>query len=171
MATHDITALIEAALAGNLAASGTDFTPARTVGDTPASSILAHPADKGTGTRVIGYDPESPEPQDLGIEITVADAGATIASTGILEEAAIAAVNLLPGYRATRHGEGLAIATDPATPFDPEDVAAVIAQWLTRKHGARRLAVRLIFGPPGGRSVILRDLRGQAYAAHKARET
>ncbi len=169
MATQDITALIEAALAGNAPAPSEEFTAATTIGATAASSILAHPADKGTGTRVLGYDPDSPEPQDLGIEIAVADDGATVASTGMLEEGAIEAVNLLPGYRAARHGEGLAISTDAATPFDPEDVAAVIEQWLTRKHGAQRLAVRLIFGPPGGRSVILRDRRGQAYAAHRAR--
>lgn len=169
MATQNITAIIEAALAGNAPAPSRDFTPAMTIGATPASSLLAHPADKGRGIKVLGYDPDSPEPQDLGIEIAVADDGATVASTGALEEGAIEAVNLLPGYRAARHGEGLAIATDAATRFDPEAVAAVIEQWLTRRHGAQRLAVRLIFGPPGGRSVILRDLRGQAYAAHKER--
>ena len=63
------------------------------------------------------------------------------------------------------------IETDSATPFDPEDVAAVIAQWLAAKYGVEQFAVRLIFGPPGGRSVFLRDLRGQAYAVHRERRS
>jgi hypothetical protein len=169
MAIQDVTALIDAALAGNGPAPEATFTPAKTVGGTAASSFFAHPADKGTGIRVLGYDPDLNEPQDLGIEIAVADTDATIASTGPLEAAAIDAINLLPGYRATRHGEGLAIETDTSVTFDPEDVATIIEQWLTRHAGVQRLAVRLTFGPPGGRSVVLRDLRGQAYATHQQR--
>jgi hypothetical protein len=147
------------------------FTPARTVGGTAASSFLAHPADKGMGIRVLGYDPDLTEPQDLGIEIAIADPEATVATTGILEDAALAAINLLPGYRAERHGEGIAIAINAMTAFDPDAVACVIEQWLIRRYRVQRLAVRLIFGPPGGRSVILRNLRGQAYAVHKERVT
>lgn len=169
MATQDIPTIVTAALAEQSSAGRKDFLAAKSVGGTAASSFVAHPADKGTGTRVLGYDPEPGEPQDLGIEIAVADEGATIASTGPLEVGAIEAINLLPGYRAARHAEGLTIETDGGTPFDPEDVAAVIAQWLTRKYGVRRFAVRLIFGPPGGRSALLRDLRGRAYAVHQQR--
>jgi hypothetical protein len=169
MATRDVLSIVEAALAGNMPARDGNFRPAKTVGGTAASSFFAHPADKGTGVRVLGYDPDLDEPQDLGIEIAVSDPDATVASTGPLEEAAIVAINLLPGYRAMRHGEGLAIATDAATPFDPEDAATVIEQWLRRKYGVQRLAVRLIFGPPGGHSVVLRDLRGQAYATRQQR--
>jgi hypothetical protein len=169
MATQDIAASIDAALAGNTTAPDAAFTPIKQVGGTGTSSFFAHPADKGTGIRVLGYDPDLDEPQDLGIEIAVADTDATVASTGPLEEGAIDAINLLPGYRATRHGEGVAIETDATAAFDPEDVATIIEQWLTRKYGVQRLAVRLTFGPPGGRSVVLRDLRGQAYAARKER--
>ncbi|MCA1725983.1 MAG: hypothetical protein LC748_17385 [Thermomicrobia bacterium] len=61
------------------------------------------------------------------------------------------------------------IETDRATFFDPDTVATVIEQWLAQKYGARKFAIRLIFGPPGGRSVFLRDLRGQAYAIHQQR--
>ncbi len=165
--TEDISAIIAAALAGNAPATPNEFTAARTVGGTAAGSLIAHPADKGTGTKVLGYDPELDEPQDLGIEIAVADAGATVASTGPLEEGAIEAINLLSGYRATRHAEGIAIETASGATFDPDDVATVIEQWLGRKYGVKQFAVRLIFGPPGGRSVILRDLRGQAYAVHR----
>src|SRR4051794_6619243 len=171
MATHDIPAIVAAALAEDAVPAAKEFTAANSVGGTAASSFFAHPADKGTGTKVLGYDPDLEEPQDLGIEIAVADEGATVASTGPLEDGAIAAINLLPGYRATRHGEALAIETDGATPFDPEEVAAVIAQWLTAQYSLQRFAVRLIFGPPGGRSVFLRDLRGQAYAIHQQRES
>ncbi|MHB8647513.1 MAG: hypothetical protein ACYDAR_17155 [Thermomicrobiales bacterium] len=171
MATHDIPAIIAAALAGNAPSAPKAFVAARTVGGTAASSFFAHPADKGTGIKVLGYDPELDEPQDLGIEIADADAGATVASTAPLEEGAIEAINLLPGYRATRHAEGLLIETDAATPFDPEAVATVIEGWLARKYGVQQFAVRLIFGPPGGRSVFLRDLRGQAYAVHQQRAT
>lgn len=169
MPTQDIPSIIAAALAGNAPAAAKEFTAGKTVGGTAASSFVAHPADKGTGTTVLGYDPELDEPQDLGIEIAVADDGATVASTGRLEEGAVEAINLLPGYRAARHAEGLAIETVSGTAFDPDDVAAVIEQWLARKYGVRRFAVRLIFGPPGGRSVFLRDLRGQAYAVHQQR--
>jgi hypothetical protein len=169
MAVQEIAAIIAAALAGNAPSTSADFVAAKSVGGTAASSFVAHPADKGTGTKVLGYDPELAEPQDLGIEIAVADEGATVASTGPLEEGTIEAINLLPGYRATRHADGLLIETDSATPFDPDDVAAVIAQWLAQKYGMQQFAVRLIFGPPGGRSVFLRDLRGQAYAIHQQR--
>ena len=65
----------------------------------------------------------------------------------------------------------MAIETESATPFDPDDVAAVIERWLAEKYWVRQFAVRLIFGPPGGRSVLLRDLRGQAYAIHQQRAT
>jgi hypothetical protein len=169
MTTLDITAIIEAVRAGTEPAHDGAFAPAKTVGGTAASSFLAHPANKGAGIRVLGYDPDLDTPQDLGIEIAIADDNASIASTGMLEQAAIDAINLLPGYRATRHGEGLAIETDTATVFDPDDVATVIHTWLTRTYGVRQLAVRLIFGPPGGRSAILRDLRGQAYTLHRQR--
>ena len=169
MATQDIPAIIAAALAGDAPATPTEFDAAKAVGGTASSSLFAHPADKGTGIKVLGYDPDLTEPQDLGIEIAVADEGATVASTGPLEDGALAAINLLPGYRAVRHAEGVRIETGAATAFDPDDVAAVIAQWLTRKYGVRQIAVRLIFGPPGGRSVFLRDLRGQAYAVHRER--
>jgi hypothetical protein len=169
MATHDIAAIVAAALAGNVSAAPPEFTAEKTVGGTAASSFVAHPVDKGTGIKVLGYDPDLDEPQDLGIEIAVADEGATIASTGPLEAGAIEAINLFPGYRAVRHADGLAIETASGTAFDPEDVAAIIAQWLARKYGVRQFAVRLIFGPPSGRSVFLRDLRGQAYAIHQQR--
>ncbi len=169
MATQDIPAIIAAALAGNAPAVPTEFLAAKMVGGTAASSLFAHPAEKGTGIKTLGYDPDLDEPQDLGIEIAVADAGATVASTGPLENGAIEAINLLPGYRATRHAEGLLIETESATTFDPEDVATVIEQWLAQKYGVQRFAARLIFGPPGGRSVFLRDLRGQAYAVHQQR--
>jgi hypothetical protein len=172
MATQDIPTIITAALASNTPTTiSREFTAAKTVGGTAASSFVAHPADKGMGIKVLGYGPEFDEPQDLGIEIAVADAGATVASTGPLEEDAIEAINLLVGYRAARHAEGLIIETDSATPFDPDDVAAVIAQWLAAQYGVEQFAVRLIFGPPGGRSVILRDLRGQAYAVHRERRS
>ena len=118
---------------------------------------------------MLGYEPDLDEPQDLGIEIAVADDDATVASTGPLEAGALEAINLLPGYRVERHAEGVAIATDAATTFDPEDVAAIIEQWLKQKYDAGQFSVRVIFGPPGGRSVILRDLRGQAYSVHKER--
>ncbi|MGI8856056.1 MAG: hypothetical protein ACR2JW_09910 [Thermomicrobiales bacterium] len=166
---QDIPAIIAAALAGNTTNPAKEFITAKTIGGTAAGSLIAHPADKGTGTKVLGYDPELDEPQDLGVEIAVADEGATVASTGPLEEGAIEAINLLPGYRAARHAEGLTIETDGTTPFDPDDVAAVMEQWLARTYGVKQFAVRLIFGPPGGRSVILRDLRGQAYAVHRER--
>jgi hypothetical protein len=169
MATQDIPAIVAAALAGDAPNAPIEFTAAKSVGGTAAGSLIAHPADKGTGTKVLGYDPDLDEPQDLGVEIAVADVGATVASTGPLEEGAIEAINLLPGYRAARHAEGLVIETDSATPFDPDDVAAIIEQWLTAKYDVAQFAVRLIFGPPGGRSVFLRDLRGQAYAVHKER--
>jgi len=169
VATQDISAIIAAALVGNAPTTRKDFLAAKMVGGTAASSLFAHPADKGTGIKALGYDPELDEPQDLGIEIAVADAGATVASTGPLEEGTIEAINLLPGYRATRHAEGLLIETESAAMFDPEDVATVIAQWLAQKYGVHQFAVRLIFGPPGGRSVFLRDLRGQAYAVHQQR--
>jgi len=169
MATQDVSVIIAAALAGNTPPTPKELVAARTVGGTVASSLFAHPAEKGTGIKTLGYDPDLDEPQDLGIEIAVADAGATVASTGPLEEGAIEAINLLPGYRATRHAEGLRIETDSATTFDPEDVATVIEQWLAHTYGVQQFAVRLIFGPPGGRSVFLRDLRGQAYAVHKER--
>ena len=169
MATQDIPAIITAALTGNAPSAPKDFIAAKSVGGTAASSLFAHPGDKGMGIRTLGYDPELDEPQDLGIEIAVADDGATVASTGPLEEGAIEAINLLPGYRATHHAEGIAIETAGATSFDPEDVATVIEQWLAQKYGVRQFAVRLIFGPPGGRSVFLRDLRGQAYAIHQQR--
>jgi len=169
MATQDVSAIIAAALAGNTPPTPKEFVAARTVGGTAASSLFAHPAEKGTGIKTLGYDPDLDEPQDLGIEIAVADAVATVASTSPLEEGAIEAINLLPGYRATRHAEGLRIETDSATTFDPKDVATVIEQWLTHMYGVQQFAVRLIFGPPGGRSVFLRDLRGQAYAVHKER--
>ena len=165
----DIPSIITAALAGQALTPAADFLAAKRVGGTASSSFVAHPADKGTGTKVLGYDPDLTEPQDVGIEIAVADDGATVASTGPLEDGAIEAINLLPGYRATRHDDALAIATDAATAFDPEAVATVIYEWLTREYGVGRLAVRLIFGPPGGRSVVLRDLRGQAYAVRKQR--
>lgn len=169
MATQDIPLIVTRALTGDAMESPRDFVATKTVGGTAASSFVAHPVEKGTGTKVLGYDPELDEPQDLGIEIAVADEGATIASTGPLEAGAIEAINLLSGYRASRHAEGLAIETARETAFDPEDVAAVIEQWLARKYGVQRFAVRLIFGPPGGRSVFLRDLRGQAYAVHQQR--
>lgn len=169
MAVQDVPAIIAAALAGNAPTADKEFVAAKTVGGTAASSLFAHPADKGTGIKTLGYDPELDEPQDLGIEIAVADEGATVASTGLLEAGAIEAINLLPGYRAARHAEGLVIETDEETTFDPEGVATVIEQWLAQKYGAHQFAIRLIFGPPGGRSVFLRDLRGQAYAVHKER--
>jgi hypothetical protein len=169
MATQDIPLIVTRALADDERAASKDFLAATRVGGTAASSFVAHPADKGTGVKVLGYDPELAEPQDVGIEIAVADEGATVASTAPLEEGAIEAINFLVGYRATRHADGLLIETDSATPFDPDDVAAVIAQWLAQRYGVRQFAVRLIFGPPGGRSVFLRDLRGQAYAVHKER--
>ncbi|GEM_PF-6524203 len=169
MATQDISTIIAAALAGNAPPASKEFVAAKMMGGTAASSLFAHPADKGTGIKVLGYDPELDEPQDLGIEIAVADEGATVAGTGPLEEGAVKAINLLPGYRAARRAEGLVIETDGATTFDPDDVAAIIEQWLTRKYGITQFAVRLIFGPPGGRSVFLRDLRGQAYAVHQQR--
>ncbi len=169
MTRQDIPAIVAAALAGNTSPASKDFVAAKTVGGMAASGLFAHPADKGMGIKALGYDPDLDEPQDLGVEIAVADEGATVASTGPLEEGAIEAINLLPGYRAARHGEGLVIETESATTFDPEDVATVIEQWLAQKYGARQFAVRLIFGPPGGRSVFLRDLRGQAYAVHKQR--
>ena len=169
MATQDVPAIIAAVLAGNVPSALREFVAAKRVGGTAASSLFAHPADKGTGIKALGYDPDLDEPQDLGVEIAVADEGATVASTGPLEEGAIEAINLLPGYRAARHGEGLVIETESATTFDPEDVATVIEQWLAQKYGAHQFAVRLIFGPPGGRSVFLRDLRGQAYAVHQQR--
>lgn len=171
MAIQNIPAIIASALAGNAPTTRKDFVAVKIVGGTAASSLFAHPADKGTGIKTLGYDPELDEPQDLGIEIAVADAGATVASTGPLEAGAIEAINLLPGYRAARHGEGLLIETERATAFDPEEVATVIAQWLAQKYGVQQFAVRLIFGPPGGRSVFLRDLRGQAYAVHRERGT
>lgn len=169
MATQDIPAIVAAARANNTGSAPKDFVAAKTVGGTAASSLFAHPADKGTGIKTLGYDPDLDEPQDLGVEIAVADEGATIASTGQLEDSAIEAINLLPGYRATRHAEGLLIETESGTPFDPEDVGTVIEQWLMHMYDAHHFAVRLIFGPPGGRSVFLRDLRGQAYAVHKER--
>jgi len=169
MTTQNIPAIVAAALAGNAPTAPKEFVAAKTVGGTAASSLFAHPADKGTGIKTLGYDPELDEPQDLCVEIAVADEGATVASTGPLEAGAIEAINLLLGYRAARHAEGLVIETDSATPFDPDDVATVIEQWLAQKYGAKQFAVRLIFGPPGGRSVFLRDLRGQAYAVHKER--
>jgi hypothetical protein len=169
MATQEIAAIITAALAGNAPPTSEDFVAAKSVGGTAASSFVAHPADKGRGIKVLGYDPELDEPQDLGVEIAVADEGATVTGTAPLEEGAIEAINLLPGYHATRHGEGLLIETESATPFDPDDVAAIIEQWLAQQYGVRQFAVRVIFGPPGGRSVILRDLRGQAYAIHRQR--
>jgi hypothetical protein len=171
MATQDISLIVTRALASDSIESPKDFLAAKTIGGTAAGSLIAHPADKGAGTKVLGYDPELDEPQDLGVEIAVADAGATVASTGSLEEGAIEAINLLVGYRAAGHAEGLIIETDSATPFDPDDVATVIAQWLAAQYGVERFAVRLIFGPPGGRSVILRDLRGQAYAVHRERRS
>ena len=140
MATHDIPAIVAAALAGETAPAAKEFTAAKRVGGTAASSLFAHPADKGTGTRVLGYDPEPGEPQDLGIEIAVADEGATIASTGPLEVGAIEAINLLPGYRAARHAEGLTIETDGGTPFDPEDVAAVLRAALMLPRCRRMLS-------------------------------
>ena len=169
MTRQGIPAIVAAALAGNISPASKDFVAAKRVGGTAASSLFAHPADKGMGIKTLGYDPELDEPQDLGVEIAVADEGATVASTGPLEEGVIEAINLLPGYRAARHGEGLVIETESAITFDPEDVATVIEQWLARKYGAHQFAVRLIFGPPGGRSVFLRDLRGQAYAVHQRR--
>ncbi len=169
MTTQNIPAIVASALAGNAPTARKEFVAAKTVGGTAASSLFAHPAEKGTGIKMLGYDPELEEPQDLGIEIAVADEGATVASTGPLEAGVIEAINLLPGYRAARHAEGLVIETDSAATLDPDDVAAVIAQWLAQKYGAKQFAVRLIFGPPGGRSVFLRDLRGQAYAVHKER--
>ncbi len=169
MATQDISAIVTAAMARTVPTTPQAFVAAKTIGGTASSSFVAHPADKGIGTRVLGYDPDIEETQDLGIEIAVADAGATVASTGPLEAGAIEAIDLLPGYRAMRHAEGIRIETDAATSFDPEDVAAIIAAWLTDHYGVQRCAVRLIFGPPGGRSVFLRDLRGQAYAVHKER--
>ena len=169
MATQDIAAIIAAARAGNAPSASADFVAAKTVGGTAASSLFAHPADKGTGIKMLGYDADLDEPQDLGIEIAVADEGATVASTGPLEDGAIEAINLLPGYRVARHAEGIVIETASATPFDPDDVATVVEQWLAQKYGVRQFAVRLIFGPPGGRSVFLRDLRGQAYAIHQQR--
>ena len=171
MATQDIHRIVTRALADDEPAPPKDFLAARTIGGTAASSFVAHLADKGTGIKILGYDPALDEPQDLGVEIAVADAGAPVASTGVLEEGAIKAINLLPGYRAARRGEGLAIETESATPFDPDDVAAVIERWLAEKYWVRQFAVRLIFGPPGGRSVLLRDLRGQAYAIHQQRAT
>ncbi|PZS31467.1 MAG: hypothetical protein DLM58_11695, partial [Pseudonocardiales bacterium] len=107
MATQDIPAIVAAALADNTHTAPKEFTAVKSVGGTAASSFFAHPADKGMGTKVLGFDPELDEPQDLGIEIAIADAGATVASTGPLEEGAIEAINLLPGYRAARHAEGL----------------------------------------------------------------
>jgi hypothetical protein len=169
MATQDIPAIIAAALEGNTSIEPKEFVATKAIGGTAASSIVAHPADKGVGTKVLGYDSDVDEQQDLGIEIAIADAGATVASTGPIEMGAIEAINLLPGYRTTRRAEGLLIETDAVTTFDPEDVAAIIEQWLARRYGVRRFAVRLIFGPPGGRSVLLRDLRGRAYAIHKQR--
>ena len=170
MTTQDIALIVTRAMADGSTNPAKEFLTAKTVGGTAAGSLIAHPADKGTGTKVLGYDPDLNEPQDLGIEIAVADAGATVASTGPLEDGAIEAINLLVGYRAARHAEGLIIETDSATAFDPDDVAAVIAQWLMAKYGVMQFAVRLIFGPPGGRSVFLRDLRGQAYAIHRERQ-
>jgi hypothetical protein len=169
MAAQDIPLIVTRALADGAPTPPKDFLAAKAIGGTAASSFVAHPADKGTGTKALGYDPALDEPQDLGVEIAVADAGATVAGTGPLEGGAIEAINLLLGYRAARHGEGVVIETDSGTPFDPDDVAAVIEQWLAQKYGVRRFAVRLIFGPPGGRSVLLRDLRGQAYAIHQQR--
>jgi hypothetical protein len=167
--TQDIPAIIAAARAGNASPASADFVAAKTVGGTAASSLFAHPADTGTGIKTLGYDADLDEPQDLGIEIAVAVEGATVASTAPLEDGAIEAINLLPGYRATRHGEGIAIETAGGTLFDPDDVATVIEQWLAQTYGVQQFAVRLIFGPPGGRSVFLRDLRGQAYAIHQQR--
>ncbi len=171
MTTQNIPAIIGTALVNNAPTTREDFVTSKRIGGTAASSLFAHPAEKGTGITTLGYDPDVDGTQDLGIEIAVADTGATIASTGSLENGAIEAINLLPGYRAIRHAEGLLIETDGATTFDPEDAAAVIAQWLTQKYGVQQFAVRLIFGPPGGRSVFLRDLRGQAYAVHQQRAT
>jgi hypothetical protein len=169
MATQDISLIVTRALADDEREAPKEFLAAKAIGGTAASSFVAHPADKGVGVKVLGYDPDLDEPQDLGIEIAVADEGATVASTAPLEEGAIEAINLLLGYRANRHADGLLIETDSATPFDPDDVAAIIARWLAQKYGVRQFAVRLIFGPPGGRSVFLRDLRGQAYAIHQQR--
>lgn len=162
-------AIITEALSRPTPITPATFAAAKRIGGTQGGSILAHPADKGTGVLVLGYDPELTESQDLGIEIAVADTSATVASTGAIEAGVLDALNLLPGYRAERVGEGVAIETDAATTFDPDAAAAIIAAWLRRKHGVEQCAVRFIFGPPGGRSVVLRDLRGQAYAIHAAR--
>lgn len=169
MSVPDITQIVADALYRDGPVVPQDFVAAGRVGGTQYSAFLAHPADKGAGLLVLGYDPALAEPQDLGIEIAVADEGATVASTGTVEEAVIAAINLLPGHRAVRAGDGLAIETATGITFDPQGVAGIIKAWLRDAHGVGQFAVRVIFGPPGGRSVVLRDLRRQAYDAHAAR--
>ncbi len=168
MTGDEITALVEAAAGRGGHVAAQTFAAVGQVGGTQYGAFLAHPADKGAGVLVLGYDATLPD-QDLGLEIAVADEGATIANTGAVEDAATDAINLLPGYRAMRVGEGLAVETAAGVAFDPDAAAGVIAAWLTRRGGAERFAVRLIFGPPGGRSVVLRDLRRQAYDAHAER--
>lgn len=168
MTGDEITAFVEAAARRGGQIAPQTFAVAGRAGGTQYSAFLAHPADKGAGVLVLGYDAALPD-QDLGVEIAVADAGATVASTGVVEDAAMDAINLLPGYHAVRVGEGLAIETAAGTQFDPDAVAGVIEAWLTRQRIAEMFAVRVIFGPPGGRSVVLRDLRRQAYDAHAER--
>lgn len=168
MSVPDIAQIVDEAAGrgGSVAPQG--FEAAGRVGGTQYGAFLAHPADKGAGVLVLGYDAPLPD-QDLGIEVAVVDDGATVASTGAVEEAAMDAINMLPGYRAVRVGEGLAIETAAGVAFDPEMAAGIIAAWLTRTASPERFAVRVIFGPPGGRSVVLRDLRRQAYDAHAER--
>lgn len=170
MSVPDIVQIVEQAANRPESITPAQFAAARRVGGTPSSAFLAHPANKGRDVLVLGYEPELTEPQDLGIEIAVADEDATVESTGAVEQGAIDAINLLPGYRAVRVGEGLAIETASGTDFDPELVAGMIEAWLIRTYGLKEFAVRFIFGPPGGRSIVLRDLRGHAYEIHSTRK-
>ncbi len=171
MAVSDVVQIVEQALMRTEPITAAQFEASRRVGGTPHSAFLAHAANKGAGVLVLGYEPGLTEPQDVGIEIAIADDAATDASTAVIEEGVIDAINLLPGYRALRVSEGLAIETATGTEFDPDLVAGIIEAWLTRKYALKEFAVRFIFGPPGGRSVALRDLRGHAYDIHAARRS
>ncbi len=166
----DVVQIVEANLSRTEPVTPATFEAQRRVGGTAHSAFVAHPANKGAGVLVLGYDPQLTEPQDVGLEIAVADEGATVASTGMVEDGVIDAINLLPGYRATRESEGLAIET-AGTEFDPDLVAGIVEAWLARKYHLKDFAVRFIFGPPGGRSVALRDLRGHAYEIHTSRKS
>jgi len=169
MSVSNVVQIVEQALTRTEPITPAQFEASRRVGGTVHSAFLAHATNKGAGVLVLGYEPDLTEPQDVGIEIAVADAGATDASTAAVEEGVMDAINLLPGYRALRVSEGLAIETATGTEFDPELVAGIIEAWIIRKYALKEFAVRFIFGPPGGRSVALRDLRGHAYEVHAAR--